>query len=382
MDLTGRQILITGADGYVGGNLAKTLSSAGHQLVLWVRASDQHAFNEKVMRLCNLLSIEAPLETDGLFAKLSNSITAYGGDLTSDHCMDALPTKEIAFIVHSAAATRFNIDQRLAHETNVLGTRHVIAFAERCPQLQNFLFVSSLYASGLTEGSIREAAISAKPKFANNYEHSKWQAESDLIANERIPWTIARLSTVIADDDSGLVTQQNATHNTLKLFYYGMLSLIPGKPNTPMYFITGEFATTALIAILNQPHESENNIFHLSHEVSDSIALGDFIDLVFDTFCKEEEFRKRRILRPIFSDFENFKQLSEAMSTFGQSVMVQASASISPFAEQLFSHKIVHNGALRAIMSSPPMFDSHELVAKVCHHLMSTKWRRVNHYAA
>ena len=43
---------------------------------------------------------------------------------------------------------------------------------------------------------------------------------------------------MIADDASGAVTQQNAFHNTLKLFYYGLLALMPGACDTPLYFIT------------------------------------------------------------------------------------------------------------------------------------------------
>jgi hypothetical protein len=59
---------------------------------------------------------------------------------------------------------------------------------------------------------------------------------ADLIAaGGELPLSVARLATVIADEERGAVTQFNAFHNTLKLFYYGPLSLMPGNPATRLY---------------------------------------------------------------------------------------------------------------------------------------------------
>src|SRR5262249_28275867 len=149
-------------------------------------------------------------------------------------------------IIHTAAVTKFNVDSETAESVNIQGAEKLLKFASRCDSLETFGLLSTVYASGLKAGTIEELPLE-DVSFANHYERSKCASETKLMRDfDYLPWRILRVATVIADDHSGCVTQFNAFHNTLKLLYYGLLSLIPGNPGTPLYFVTGDFVANAV----------------------------------------------------------------------------------------------------------------------------------------
>src|SRR5205823_9645322 len=131
--------------------------------------------------------------------------------------------------------------------------------------------------------------LDAASGFANHYERSKFETEQLLASRySHLPWRIARVATVIADDEGGGVTQQNAVHNTLKLFFYGLMSLVPGKQDTPLYFVTGDFVASALADVAS--NGQNHAIYHLVHRREESLTLDELVSIAFDTFEKNEAF--------------------------------------------------------------------------------------------
>jgi len=177
---------------------------------------------------------------------------------------------------------------------------------------------------------------------------------------------------VIADSNDGHVSQFNAFHNTLKLFYYGLLSLIPGKEEAPVYFVTGEFVADAIFDLMN--NSEDRAIYNVSHTESESLELGELIDIAFEAFDRGDDFRARRILRPLFSDAESFDLLAEGMNSFGGGIVNQAVSSVAPFAKQLFIHKRIINDNVVAGVEhySPP--EMRQLIRNTCDYLVRTKW--------
>lgn len=359
-----RAILITGGDGYLGRRLARHyLAATDAPLILWLRAADAAAFEAKRARLAAALGPDA------------ERIDYYWGDLTAAEPFATLPYGAIDRIVHTAAVTRFNVDRDTAERVNIDGTRKLLQFAERCPRLERVALLSTLYVSGLTSGPIAEALFDGRDGFANYYEWSKCQAERLAAeAFAHLPWQIIRVATVIADDLSGAVTQQNAVHNTLKLFYYGLLALLPGERDTPLYFITGEFATRAVTALLARG--AAQTIYHAAHRREESIALAALIDLVYDSFTADASFRNRRVLKPLFSDQEAFSLLAEGVKTFSDGVVHQAVSSVAPFARQLFIHKSVQNDRAVALLPDYSAPDAAVLMQRTCEALMTQVWKK------
>jgi len=181
-------------------------------------------------------------------------------------------------------------------------------------------------------------------------------------------------STVIADDESGRVSQHNAFHNTLKLYFHGLLSLLPGDEATPVYIVTGRFVADALFALMRPPVGT--GIYHVSHEAKDSPTLGALISRVFDTFEQDDGFRRRRVLRPVYASERSFTDLAEGVESFGGEVVKQALRSMTPFARQLYVRKEFGNRRAREILKDYAPEHSDPLIDRVSRHLISTRWGR------
>jgi nucleoside-diphosphate-sugar epimerase len=342
------EILITGADGYLGSRLAeRLLAETDARLLLWVRAEGAAELREKQARLAALAGPNA------------RRVEIRGGDLAAEDPFAGIDARGVRGIVHTAAVIRFNVEREIAERVNLGGARKMFAFAERCPALESFVLVSSIYASGLRAGPIEERRLDASAGFSNHYEWSKWASE-ELAHTEfaGLPWRIARVATVIADDESGAVSQQNSFHNTLKLLYFGLLSILPGDPRVRPYFVTGEFAAGALSEILSG--SPARSIFHVAHARSESVTLGDLIDTAFEVFESDDSFRARRLVQGI--------------GDAGGAIVRQALASVAPFAKQLFLDKDVRNERLAGTLRAYRAPDPRDLVRNTCRRLVETRW--------
>jgi len=353
--------LITGAGGYLGGRLARHyLDTSDLELVLPVRSA---------ARGDEIRATLGPL--------VANRVRCIPGDLEGPEPFSDLDgpwRARVTSVVHSAAVTRFNVDRDLATRVNVDGTAAVVALARKCPRLESFAQVSTVYATGLHQGPIREEPADDTAGFANAYEWSKWAGEQLVIAADDLPWRILRVSTVIADDDTGVVTQYNAFHETLKLCFYGLLSLLPGRGDTPLYLVSGQFVVDA-ISRLTHP-SSAGGIYHVSHDRAGALTLEEVLNLVFAQFECAEEFSKKRIMRPLLADEESFDLLVEGITPMAGSLVTQALNNVTPFARQLYVDKDLDNSRLRAALDDHTCPDPGALVADSCRHLVRTRWGR------
>jgi thioester reductase-like protein len=359
-----KQILITGGDGYFGLKLARLyLASAGNSVFLWIRASDEQEFEEKTRKLKQELHDFA-------------GRVCYGyGDLNSEQPFDSVDPDNVHVIIHAAAVTRFNVDEETARRTNIEGTEKLLRFADRCPAFEALGLLSSIYASGLKDGAVDEIRFGADAGFANHYEWSKWASEEVLLTGfNHLPWRIFRIATVIADDIEGRVTQQNALHNTLKLLYYGLLSMIPGNLASPIYLVTGDFAADSIFSLITD--SPLRSIYHVAHSQGESVTLEELIEIAFSTFNEDIDFRSNRILRPLFCDHRSFELLVDGISHFNDSVLNQAIASVAPFASQMFVKKDLGNQKLVSALHHYEAPEAAQLVRNTCKYLVQTKWRR------
>jgi nucleoside-diphosphate-sugar epimerase len=357
-------VFITGGDGYVGRLLAQRyLTQSDARLTLLVRGTAA-TLSAKVARMRAFVGEEAATRIEWL-----------EGDITDPGALAGVDTQTVTTIVHSAAVTRFNVEQPLARAVNVEGTAHVLALAQRCRALRSLGVLSTVYSSGLRPGPIDEAPLDDQHGFANFYEWSKFESERLAWARkDDLPIKIIRLSTVIADDDSGHITQQNAFHNTLKLYFHGLLSLLPGNDDTPVYVITGRFAADALMALLDP--QVGPGFFHLSHEAADSPTLGSMIGRVFDRFDEYEGFQRRRVLRPVRASQGAFDDLAEGIESFGGDIVKQALRSMTPFARQLYVKKQFSNQRMRMAFKGYRPEPHDQIIDRVSRYLVNTRWGR------
>lgn len=365
------KLLLTGAGGYLGRRLARQwLATTDRELVLWLRGKDAADVAAKRASLA------------ALYGSYGARVQFAFGDLAEEDPFRAVDPSGIGTIIHGAAIIRFNVDKEDARRDNLHGAVKLLRFAEKCPRLDSLGLISTVYASGLRAGQVEERLFADEAGFCNHYEWSKWESENAVAERYgNLPWRILRVATVMADDDGGAVSQYNAVHNTLMLFHYGLLSLIPGEKDVPLYFVTGAFTAAAIAAAMSAPipgpGDQGGRVFHICHRREETITLGAFVDAAFARFGEDEAFKARRLLKPLFADQKAFDILVEGMRGFGGGVVNDSLASVTPFARQLFVAKDIRNDNLRSAMPDYRAPDPLALIRNVCGHLIRTKWGRL-----
>lgn len=354
-------VLVTGGTGYLGERLARRFLQEGDSVILWLHAQNDAEARKRTAQL------------RARFGDADAKLDFAWGDLTEARPFSRVEPAAIRKIVHTAAITSFNIERSAAKRVNVDGAAKLFQFAETCPSLITLGFLSTVYSAGLREGDIaEEVANGDEVAFANQYEWSKHTAERDLVTGHAgLPWNILRIATAIADDDSGTVVQHNAFHNTLKLLFYGLLSLLPGDEDTPLYFVTGAFVVDAVWSLLQGGH---HGVYHVCHRREHSLSLRELVEIAFTRFEQENDFRDRGILRPLLCDARSFGLLGESVHGFGGPVLSQGLRSIVPFSQQLFSPKSFNNDRLIADYDDYRASDPRNIVKDVCDYLVRTRW--------
>lgn len=193
-----RNILVTGATGFIGSCLVKRLIAKGD------------------VPVCLVLPGEDAEEIAQLGAKIVT------GDITDKNSLyPAL--KDISVIYHLAASVDSK-NRDIVQLVNVQGTKNLIDVCiELKLNLKRFLMVSSVAAAGPTKkGEIQVESKTPDP--VSDYGESKYLAEKYLQSKERkIPFTIVRLPLVYGPrSDGGLYTAFKLVSKHLELKFPAM----------------------------------------------------------------------------------------------------------------------------------------------------------------
>lgn len=305
----------------------------------------------------------------------SERIHYYTGNLKDEAPFKDVPSENVTSILHTAAVIRFNVEEDLADQVNIKGARALFEFAQKCPQLKDLNYLSTVYATGKDSGELDETLQDHAPEFQNHYERSKHQAEKILGSEFKdLPWRIIRMATVIADNEMGEVSQYNVFHNTLRLLYNGLISLLPGQKDVPIYLLTGEFASRAIVEVMQKGKQHE--VYHVCHTQTESATLGELLDWVFEVFKQNPEFQRKNIMKPLFSDQKTFNVLASNLSSLSQGVLGDALGSIIPFSGQLYISKDFKNQKMSSVVNNYRAPDAEKLIKQTAQQLIDSKWGR------
>ena len=123
----GRNVFITGINGFIGGNLAKTLSEKGANVFGLIRNARQDTFL--------------------FYEKVHEKITLVSGDLTDDDLLARIIAEEqIESVFHLGAQVEIGVgiaNPHLTFETNIKGTYALFEAIRRCPQFVKSIIVAS-----------------------------------------------------------------------------------------------------------------------------------------------------------------------------------------------------------------------------------------------
>ncbi len=156
------RIFITGATGFVGANLTRLLLDRGHPIRALARPSSDLA------NLRELIDQDLDLEI-------------VRGDLTDPDLVDKMQGCRYCFHV-AAHYSLWQRDRSQLHASNVLGTRNILAAAQKAG-VERTVYTSSVAAIGVpSDGSLGTEQYQSPPeKLIGDYKKSKYWAEQEAI---------------------------------------------------------------------------------------------------------------------------------------------------------------------------------------------------------
>jgi nucleoside-diphosphate-sugar epimerase/acyl carrier protein len=337
---TGSFVLVTGASGTLGRPL--------------------------VTRLAAMPSIDGIITLAHLEPVIAGpSVRVVAGDVTRNEDLGLAPddaeavSARVTAIIHAAANTRFDAPLPEARAANVDGTRHVLAFARRCPRLDRIVALSTIHVAGRRTGTILEDDLEHDAGFVNTYEATKYEAERELRAAMRdLPIAVARVSTVTGDSCSGAVAGKRAIHQAVRFMYASLAPMVPGHEDTPVDFIALDHAVRAVAFLATGGFEA-GATWHVCAGV-DTVPLGELLDLTMRTFREHRpSWRKRAIERPALVDLPTFELFCKSVDQVGDSTLRASTTVIAQFAPQLafpkcFDDRRCREALAHAGVTKPP----------------------------
>ena len=255
------RVLITGASGLIGRELAGILAERGHAVLALLHRSQGLSRNDG-----------APLDAtpwDG--APIPGRVVTLQGNvgegrlgLAPERCAELAANLDL--IVHCAALTGFNLDATSYERVNVGGTATILdVAAEAGPRPIPVLLVSTAYVCGLRSGVIEETAPTEIEGFTNGYESSKAASEHLALAMGRrgLPVAIARPSIVIGSAHDGAVGEFGGIYQLIRLLTEGRITRLPADRAASLDLVPIDYVVAGLAAIAERMDQAAGGIFHL-----------------------------------------------------------------------------------------------------------------------
>ena len=233
------RILVTGAAGLIGGEVAARLVARGHRVSALVHRNPDVRGNDGV----------APV----LHAVLHGDVTQPGLGLE-----DAPGEHDL--LIHCAATTRFDLTDAAYRATNVAGTANALDVARAGGMA--FLHVGTAYVCGRRDGSIGEEDPLPTDGFANGYEASKAAGEA-LVAASGLRWAIARPSVVVGDSSNGAIRTFDTIYAAFKLIAQGRVRHMAATADATIDFVPIDHVAAGIVALAENMAAAAGGRFHL-----------------------------------------------------------------------------------------------------------------------
>lgn len=303
------QILITGAAGLIGGELAAKLIEDNHAIVGMVRFNNKIRSNEGGL---------LPAEDFKHNMPAPGQLFTIHGDISERNCGLDRSFKEtlsqnIDLVIHCAAVTAFDAAAGVYEAINIKGTENI---RNLCPGAR-FLHVSTAYTCGALNGVVPEVLHGPETMFMNGYEESKSRAEVHIMRSGPNV-VIARPSIVVGEHQTGQIKAFDTIYAMFRLMVEGLISSIPTSPNATLDFVPIDHVIHGLLDIIKHWDVAEGKIFHLSsgNAIKPQMlvdAIGSFAQLQKPELVAVDDFspedlppRQRRLFKRTASHYATY----------------------------------------------------------------------------
>lgn len=198
-----RNILVTGATGFLGSHLVKALlEKTEFNIYALSRNKYGIAYDQR-----------GGVDYD------NDRLKVIEGDLTESEIFPHAESFPIHFdtIIHSGGITDFKEEHReKTFKINLEGTKKLLSFAKK-NKCNEFWHISTAYVSGMYDGIVHEDKLLENPKFRNSYEESKYFAEKEVRASG-LNYKIFRPSVIMGDTETGDCDSDKMVYGVIKLY--------------------------------------------------------------------------------------------------------------------------------------------------------------------
>ncbi len=300
-----RYILLTGATGFLGAQIARRLiHETDLTLIVLVRAESQAAATHRLSRAWWDWPELVTALAEGAGTQ-SPRVEVLPGDISLPHLgLDEAEYSRLAtrvtHIIHSAADLRFDGSPDEMRKTNLRGASNMLELARlahRDHGLERYAHVSTAYVAGGRTGAVNEADLTAEYGFTNGYELSKYEAESLVqTAKSELPISVFRPGMIVGAADTGEIRTFNTVYFPLRLILTGKLPVIPADPALPLNIIPVDYVAEAVVR-LTFASEAKGLNFHLTAPAESLPKAGELVDFVR---AWAREHLGVRLPRPVF----------------------------------------------------------------------------------
>jgi len=279
-----RKILLTGATGFIGGELLRRLvkqdpRAKARPIVCLVRApSEAEAAQRGRDTLRTLFGRDAE--------RVAARVSWVRADIEQPHLgiaddRRAALAAEVQEVFHCAASTSFDLGLEEARKVNVVGVEGILELCEAAKAHGGFArlhHVSTAYTAGKAPGLVDAADLPADEPtlFRNNYERTKAEAERLLrSAMARLPISIYRPSIVVGDSTSGRTTSWNVCYYPMRLMAWGRLPWVSCGGKSLLDVVPVDYVVDGMLA-LSRRTDTVGGTFHLASG-QDAITVHDVV---------------------------------------------------------------------------------------------------------
>jgi len=227
-----RNIVVNGANGYVGSNFVQKLLKDGYSVVALVRANDKVSPKARMLQALQEKCEEEDVDTERLRVYEYSLLDENFG--ISEPLLKEIFRGEVDYF-HFAASLKFDVRSREEiFGINLEGVRNSMdIFLDHASENSRFFFISTAYTCGITEDRFEEkfyenADIS---HFRNYYEQSKRFAENlvhEYMQEKNLKAHILRLSQVVGNNKTGVTKTDYGIFDFVKRVY-NLAQRFPGK---------------------------------------------------------------------------------------------------------------------------------------------------------
>ena len=359
----GQGILLTGATGFLGGDLLTRLLERSPEATVYclVRARKPEFLERRRQALLDWA--EVSMADRERVVALAGSIEA--ADLGLGGRYDEL-ARDVVEVYHAAASTKFDLALEDARRVNRDGASHVAAFAQRALErggLRRMHHVSTAYVAGDAASPLREDDVPAEPVFRNTYEQTKFEGEQALTElGERLPLTRYRPSIMVGDSRSGRTLHFRVLYDPMKWVYFGKTDVLPCRPDVRLDVVPIDFVCDALVE-LGSRDESLGEVYHLTAGAGRTLTIEEMVELaVAEGNRYHREIGGPPIATPtivspdrVHAATDEERARVEQLFSLGQAVM----RAHVPYmlSEQIFDSSRAHDALAGSGVACPPLGD-------------------------